>query len=115
MGEVATLVKFGTHEHITQLQQTGLLYMNNLPYFWEIEDKELRGDPCDGVEKIMRGCAGKGTTEDGREFEITNWTLRVHPPEATRTNIFCMYCATSGAGTFPVDERNVRFGDYACS
>ena len=52
MSEVATLVKFGSHEHILQLQQTGLLYLNNLPYFWKIEDQELRGDRYDGVDNI---------------------------------------------------------------
>ena len=75
MGEVATLVKFGSHEHIMQLQQTGLLYMNNLPYFWKIEDKELRGDRYDGVDNDPRGAAGRIRTTDGKESVIGNWTL----------------------------------------
>jgi hypothetical protein len=54
MGEKAVLVKFGQHDHLLQLHQDGLLYMNNLPFFWEIEDQH-RGDNCDGVLKITRG------------------------------------------------------------
>ena len=36
--EFGTLVKFGKQDHLLQLQDEGLLYLNNLPYFWEIED-----------------------------------------------------------------------------
>ena len=49
MGEKATLLKLGARDHIIKLQTEGLLYMNNLPYFWVLEDAELRGDPNDGA------------------------------------------------------------------
>ena len=44
MGETGTLIKFGQLEHLLRLRDEGFLYMNNLPYFWKIEDDELRGD-----------------------------------------------------------------------
>ena len=44
MGEPGTLIKFGHQEYLLQLQDEGLLYLNHLPYFWKIEDEELRGD-----------------------------------------------------------------------
>lgn len=115
MGERAALVKFGQHAHILQLREEGLLYMNNLPYFWGIEDEELRGDPFDSVDEIARGHKGKIALPDGTELpvEVTNWTLRMHPPESEKINIFCMYALRPSTGTFPVDERNFRFGDYA--
>jgi len=47
MGEPGTLIKFGQRKHLLRLRDEGLLYMNNLPYFWKIEDDELRGDPFD--------------------------------------------------------------------
>ena len=47
MEEPGTLIKFGQHEHLLQLQDEGLLYLNNLPFFWEIENDELRGDRWD--------------------------------------------------------------------
>ena len=49
MGERATLVKFGARQDIVELQDTGLLYMKNLPCIWVIEDEELRGDPFDSI------------------------------------------------------------------
>lgn len=54
MGEPATLVKFGRLEHLQQLQNEGLLYMNPLRCFWKIEDEELRGDPADGISELHR-------------------------------------------------------------
>jgi len=113
MSEQAFLVKFGQHEHILQLREEGVLYMNNLPYFWRIEDEELRGDQCDCVDEIARGHKAKITLADGTEFEGTNWTLRMQLPESEKTHIFCMYALRPSAGTFPVDKRNFRFGDYA--
>ncbi len=37
----------------------------------------------------------------------------MHPLEEEKINIFCMYALRPFAGSFPVDERNLRFGDYA--
>jgi hypothetical protein len=114
MGEDATLVKFGTQEHILDLRQTGLLYMNNLPYFWEIEDAELRGDQYDGVDKILRGPVGAIKSATGEEHAITNWTIKLFDASTTtKMNVFCMYALRPRAGTFPLDARNVQFGDCA--
>ena len=115
MSEQAVLVKFGQHSHILKLQEKGLLYMNNLPYFWRIEDEELRGDPFDSVHEVRRGRKGKISWSNGEKepTKITNWTLRIHSPESKKINIFCIYALRPFAGTFPVDEKNFRFGDYA--
>lgn len=111
MSKQATLVKFGQHEHILQLREEGVLYMNNLPYFWGIEDENLRGDPCDCVDEVTRGNKAKIALADGTEFKGTKWTLRMHPHESEKINIFCMYALS--AGSFPVDEKNYRFGNYS--
>jgi hypothetical protein len=115
MTESAVLVKFGQQEHLQQLQDDGLLYMNNLPYFWQIEDEELRGDPYDSVDEVARGRNSKITLPNGREvpFQGTSWVIRIRPPEAERINIFCMYALRPSTGSFPVDSRNYKFGDSA--
>jgi hypothetical protein len=116
MGERAFIVKFGREEDISQLQQQGLLYLNNLQYFWKIEDGELRGDQFDSVDEVLRGGHGKVYFSNGANGPgdmITNWTIRIHPPESEKINIFCMHALRPSAGTFPVDEKNFRFGEYA--
>lgn len=115
MGEPGTLIKFGQHVHIQQLQDEGLIYMNHLPYFWETEDEDLRGDPFDCIAEVARGPKIGLTLADGKEvFMEGNWTLRMHPPEPKKINIFSMYALRPLIeGTFPVDERNFRFGECA--
>jgi len=114
-GERGALVKFGKREHLLQLRDKGLLYMNNLPYFWEIEDKECRSDPFDGVDIVARGHKAELFLPNGSKvpIEFTDWVLRGHPLEPEKINIFCMYALRPSAGTFPVDERNLQFGDHA--
>jgi hypothetical protein len=115
MVEKATLIKFGQYEHIYQLRDEGLLYMNNLPYFWQIEDERLRGDEFDGVAEVMRGSNGTATpkNEPEKPVKVTNWVIRVHPAQPEKINIFCMCAVRPSVGNFPVDKRNFRFGDYA--
>ena len=110
-----TLVKFGQHEHICQLRDEGLLHMNNLPYFWQIEDEELRGDKFDSVAEINRGSSGIAIPENepDKPVTITSWNLRRHPYQPERINIFCVCAVRPSVGSFPIDERNFKFGDYA--
>lgn len=115
MGEPGTLIKFGHDGHLLQLQDEGLLYLSHLPYFWEIEDEELRGDPFDCIAEVARGPKVGFTLANGKEVFIEGiWTLRMHPFEPEKINIFCMYALRPLIeGTFPVDERNLRFGEHA--
>lgn len=114
MNKPGTLIKFGQHEHLLQLQNQGLLYLNHLSYFWNIEDEALRGDPFDCIVAVARGHKVTIPLPDGKEFSIAgNWVYRMHPPEPEKINIFCMYALRPLIGSFPVDERNLRFGEHA--
>jgi len=114
MREPGTLIKFGKLEHLLQLQNEGLLYMNNLQYFWELEDED-RGDPLDCIAQVHRGPKMGFTLPDGKEvFMEGEWTIRMHPREYDKINIFCMYALRPIVeGSFPVDKRNFRLGDHA--
>jgi hypothetical protein len=109
------LVKFSHFNHVCQLRDEGLLYMNNLPYFWKIEDENLRGDKYDGVAEIKRGNSGTATFKNDprNQVKITSWSIGIQPPQPENINLFCMCAVRPSVGSFPVDERNVQFGDYA--
>jgi len=115
MDQPGTLIKFGKLEHLQQLREEGLLYLNNLPYFWNIEDEELRGDPCDSAIQVIQGPKVTMVMPDGNEATIcTDYTARIRPSKAEKINIFCMYALRPLIdGAFPVDEKNQRFGDHA--
>lgn len=114
MGEPGTLIKFGKLEHLLQLQNEGLLYMNPLKYFWEVEDED-RGDTFDCIAQVQRGPKIGFTLPDGKEvFMEGEWTIRMYMPEHEKINIFCMYALRPLVeGTFPVDKKNFRLGEYA--
>jgi hypothetical protein len=109
-----TLIKFGREADLLQLRDEGLLYMNKLPYFWGIEDEELRGDPFDCVAEVTRGPKVTMRQPDGTDLVIGgNWVIRMHPPAPEKINIFSMYALRPVIGNFPIDERNFRFGEHA--
>jgi len=108
MGESVILVKFQEeYEHILELQQSGLLYMNIPSYFREIEDKGPRWDSGEGRE--LSGRDGKATTADGRELKC-EWGI--FAPNEAKVNIFCMYAIRPTARTFPVGEHIYKFWKY---
>lgn len=109
-----TLIKFGREADLLQLRDEGVLYMNNLPYFWGIEDEELRGDSFDCVAEVARGPKVVMRQPDEKDLVMEGeWVLRMHPPTPEKINIFSMFALRSAIGNFPVDERNFRFGGYA--
>ena len=103
-------MKFGRRENIQEMVDDGILYMNNLPYIWAIEDGAVRGDVNDGVDALHRGIKAKIFKQDGTEIpvNITSWSLREHTG-AENTNLFCMYSLRES--TSPIDDRVMGFGD----
>jgi len=116
MDQLGTLIKFGKLEHLQQLQDDGLLFMNNLPYFWKIEDEELRGDPFDcAIQAIQRGPKITMVLPDGKEVTLCrDYTMKILHLEPEKINIFCMYALRPHIeGSFPIDKGKQRFGDHA--
>jgi len=110
MSKPLVLIKFGRQEHLDELQRKGLLYMNDLPYFWRIEEQGVRGDKNDGVAIRYNGNSGLPKIE-GQDFEVIDWEMRFPPENAKEINIFCMYALMPA--THPIDERMGEFGDRA--
>jgi hypothetical protein len=87
--------------------------MNNLAYFWQLEDGQVRGDPHDGIATLHRGSHAEIYTQDGTKIPVatTEWTLRIPPDASDTINVFCMYALR--ASSSPVPERVIEFGDSA--
>jgi hypothetical protein len=115
MDQPGTLIKFGELEDLHQFREDGLLYLNNLPYFWNIEDEELRGDPFDCAVQVIRGPKVTMVTPDGKEVTIcTDYSARIHPSDPEKINVFCMYALRPNIESgFPIDNKNNRFGNHA--
>ncbi len=115
MSESATLVKFGTRDHLLPFLEKGKLYMNTPSYFRSVEDKELRGDRYDSMYKIEQGARGIVVfkTHPDVPIEINHWVLGEDDPASSTINLFCMFALRPKVGSYPVDSKNFRFGDSA--
>lgn len=108
----STLVKFGEQKYIERLCSYGEIYMNNLSYFWQVENDENRHDPNDSLISYHMGNKGYAVI-NGVKINMSYWECRNPPPNPETINIFCMYALRPFHGSFPVDERNFAFGDTA--
>jgi hypothetical protein len=123
---VLGMFKFGASQHIAQFAQ-GLLYMNTLKYFVEMEASSLRRDSHEGTSHWRRGDgailqikvtptvakAFNMSSADGQFKAIANirGPIRFLPDALKNVNVFCMYALReSASGTF-VDAGNLGFGD----
>lgn len=112
--EPGTLIKFGQYEHLAQLQESGILYLNSLEYFWGIEDKGLRGDPLDCLAQVRKGPEVVLGLPDGKSITMNGlWTYREFLHNSNEINIYCMYALRPDTGSFPIDKRNFEFGNHA--
>lgn len=114
------LLKVGRREHIEDLRNHGIVYMNSINFFRELEEDEQRSDIQEGIERIEQITWIK-LIKDGKEFEfkkesskniITSAQLRVANPEL-EGNIFSMIAITNRLAeeTDKLDNRNSKFGD----
>ena len=128
------LFKVGSIEHITAMQQ-GLLYMNSLEYFTNLENENseaLRGDLSESVlAQLCGGKAGKyyikfmlniGEGDEKKSFDVSeNTTFNVIVPNPANVMVFCFSAiADDESGRIPgetngelwLDKRFLEFGTH---
>jgi hypothetical protein len=122
---VLGVFKFGESQHIEQFAK-GLLYMNTLKHFVELETNSLRKDSHEGTSHLLKGDGAilqiKMTPEvakafnmpaDGEFKPIANLQgpIRFQPDELQTVNVFCMYALRESASSTFVDSGSLGFGD----
>lgn len=107
------MFKFGASQHIEQFAQ-GLLYMNTLKRFVEIETSSLRKDSHEGTSYMLRGDGAilhKKIDGQSRPIAEICGPIRSRQPDTLNVNVFCMYALRESASDVFVDPRNFDFGD----
>ena len=117
---IRSFIKIGQKEHIDQLWKKGVVFMNPINFFIQMDDDEQRKDVYEGIErmeqitKIEFKWDNKSIKldKDSEQNKLINAQLRVHNPEL-RGNIFSMIGITSelSSKTDKIDSRNANFGD----
>lgn len=116
--QLSGLIKIGELEHIQKLQSKGLLYLNNLKYYREMESKEkhLRRDVLEGSSSHINLTTLQlfdGTKELPLKFKSGH--LNEYIPENLKHHIFCIYGIKSeiiNSGPF-ISADLIQFGDSA--
>lgn len=114
------LIKVGKREHIESLSTKGIVFMNSINFFREMEDNEHRKDIYEGIEKIeqitwIKMVLGDKEVEFSKNTEknrLGSSQLRMSNPKL-EGNIYSMIAVTDKllAKTDRIDERNLGFGD----
>lgn len=113
------LLKFAQREHLEAFRSQGLLYMNTTDYFRIIEDDPVRSDRFEGTDRIIQPldigtmsltCNVTGQVINFNPSEIVGPVL-FHFSRNLASNIFCMYSINRPTDLFPIDDRNIQFGD----
>jgi len=114
------LIKLGKKEHIEGFRNKGIVFMNSINFFKEMEEDEQRKDLHEGIERIEQvtwiKIEGKGKEiefrKDTKENILSSAQLRVANPEL-EGNLYSMIAITTDlyAKTDKLDKRNMEFGD----
>jgi hypothetical protein len=116
---VAIFIKLGSREHLEMLR-AGLVYMNPLKYFPDLNDGGVRGDPLEGTDSIIQpqhvadfriesGIEGIGGITVNRA-DLTA-PVRISRQRTSACNLYCLFAITEAVDgpIFSADHR--QFGD----
>jgi hypothetical protein len=111
------LIKFHENRYINPFYEEGLIYMNTLPYFQQIKDKQIRGDKCENLTSVLQPNKVK-VLINGIEITdiISPITIYNSPDDLNKfTHVFSMVSLCNGDRTRKdnkiFDERVRNFGD----
>ncbi len=117
--EIVAFIKIGEKKHLEEFYHKGLIYMNPINFFKNIEDGKLRGDLHEGRHIVSQGDFIKlKINNDWLEFSKQKnqyFNCQFYQEYAkTKGNIFSMYTLfmPKEGELVSVDERNLEFGDY---
>ena len=113
------LIKFGEKCYMEEFRK-GVLYMNTLKYFKELEEKcELRSDKDEGLTAVYqaKGAMLSRQNSEGKYDHIGTITnqLKYREKYLVNENIFCMYALQVQPKKQNIDKRNLKFGNTLVS
>jgi len=90
---ILVAVKFSKSEHITSLQKKGVIYMNTVSYFKQLDNDKQRMDKNENYTRILQ--SNRTTLKVNNDLIYTVGPIHVYDPaedEYQATHIFCLSC-----------------------
>lgn len=109
------LIKFGQSEHMEALVARGHLYLNTLGYFRGIEGNGARGDPNEGITRMLQ--ASNANIRLGRGNQVVKLDattglvgqVKLTVDEELDQNVYCLH-AILNVGRLHPERRWFQFG-----
>jgi len=104
------LIKIGKKKYMHELYKHGVVFMNDINYFRQCEDNELRGDKEEGIKGIEQVADIKLLLKGKVLAHGGSGQLKFYENNG---NIYSLMAITSleNPVSFQIDEKNKRFGD----
>lgn len=121
---IVLFIKFGSEENIKSLYEKGLIYLNTIDYFQNLEDNGVRGDKFEGTVNIKNF---KHTDEfkleitdtiTGEKMNFKPGKLQLrHYDSNPKGNLYSLYCIKQSdflnTDEFIIDSKVKEFGTHA--
>jgi hypothetical protein len=110
-------LRFSKEEYLKRFRNEGLLYMNTLQYFRDLESDSERGDAFEGDDWIYQPKDIEMTFDDpdAGKYKVVPGDLsgpaRITLNRTLACNVYCMFAITGPVDGDLVDKRNYRLGD----
>jgi len=109
------LFKIGQKEHMEALLKEGLVYMNPLSYFRQLEDGSPRSDPYEGIEYSKAAGGASFEVKDGEEYikvlELTGAVTTRNNVEEN-PNLYCLHAKYKEDFGTVFELNNLGFDDW---
>jgi len=121
---IVLFIKFGSEENIKSLYENGIVYLNTIEYFQNLEDKGVKGDKFEGTHNIknyestekLRLEITDTKTGDKMDIKPSKLQLRHYDPYP-KGNLYSLYCIKRSdflnTDEFTIDSRVKAFGSHA--
>jgi hypothetical protein len=116
---IYAFLKFGKWEHLHEFRTDGLVYLNTLRYFQELESDPERGDPFEGIDTItqpqhIRDFVFDTNSKRGKIVvspEELAGPIRISRNRTMACNVYCLFSITEPVCGDLVSERSSGLGD----
>ncbi len=109
------IIKFGKKEHITELQEKGMVFMRRLSNYIEIEHKEI-GDKNEGLTHLLQASQIKCFSINSETVDVVK-NIKIKTSNTYNPFVFCSYALDENSfddnHNNIIDKENLDFGDTA--
>lgn len=121
---IVLFIKFGSEENIKSLYENGIVYLNTIEYFQNLEDKGVRGDKFEGTVNIKNFESTEKLrleitdTKTGDKMDVQPSKLQLRHYDAyPKGNLYSLYCIKQSdfldTNEFTIDSKVRAFGSHA--